>query len=171
MTTKIQNRPGMNGVSLMVPAVRFPIITIKLGESWGHSCTHRIILLWFQTQRHAWLCKSSTHGEVLKNYIICADGVRDVEAWDINVVAWGNPRNMLILFGLKPYKCSVLSNCWNLYKYIGIRYKFSYVLKWDVFLQVATNAWRRERISDLKNKLLKSLSLIGIVWDLATIQG
>lgn len=66
MTTKV--KMGSGGGSLMVPA---------MGESWGHCCTHRIILLWHNKQRCAWLCKSSTRQDGLAPYEIAEAGLQD----------------------------------------------------------------------------------------------
>ncbi|KAI8900544.1 P-loop containing nucleoside triphosphate hydrolase protein [Globomyces pollinis-pini] len=66
MSTKVQS----DGNSIVIPA---------LGESWGHSATHRIILLNYKKLRQAWLCKSATCPEVLAPYVITTDGIRDVE--------------------------------------------------------------------------------------------
>lgn len=69
MTTKVKTSGG--GGSLMVPA---------MGESWGHCCTHRIILLWHNKKRCAWLCKSSTRQDGLAAYEIAESGLRDVSS-------------------------------------------------------------------------------------------
>lgn len=65
MTTKIQQ--GTSGGSVMVPS---------LGESWGHSCTHRIILSWQEGLRNCWLCKSSTGEDKMVPFTIVKDGIR-----------------------------------------------------------------------------------------------
>lgn len=51
MTTKIIQKVTGESSSIMIPA---------LGESWGHACMHRIVLLWKNETRIAWLSKSST---------------------------------------------------------------------------------------------------------------
>ena len=68
MTTKLKTG-NQGGGSLMVPA---------MGESWGHACTHRIILLWHNKKRSAWLCKSSTRQDGLAPYQISENGIEDV---------------------------------------------------------------------------------------------
>jgi RAD51-like protein 2 len=62
MTTKIgDTRVGSISKTMMVPA---------LGESWGHACTHRLILLWRNGERCAWLCKSANTEEGLVSFDI-----------------------------------------------------------------------------------------------------
>eukprot|EP00002_Diphylleia_rotans_P030876 TRINITY_DN6390_c0_g1_i6.p1 TRINITY_DN6390_c0_g1~~TRINITY_DN6390_c0_g1_i6.p1 ORF type:complete len:356 (+),score=58.69 TRINITY_DN6390_c0_g1_i6:76-1143(+) len=51
-----------------------------LGESWGHTCTHRIILYWSQGQRHAYLSKSPTLKPQTVVYQVTGKGIEDVEA-------------------------------------------------------------------------------------------
>jgi RAD51-like protein 2 len=64
MTTKISDSRVVG--SVMVPA---------LGESWGHACTHRMILLWKGGERVAWLCKSSTLEEGFGTFDITSSGI------------------------------------------------------------------------------------------------
>jgi RAD51-like protein 2 len=62
MTTKIgDTRFSSMSRTMMVPA---------LGESWGHACTHRLILLWRNERRSAWLCKSATTEEGIVSFDI-----------------------------------------------------------------------------------------------------
>jgi RAD51-like protein 2 len=55
MTTKVVSRT-LGDQQVMVPA---------LGDSWGHSCTNRIILFWRNKVRHAWLVKSAVAQDML----------------------------------------------------------------------------------------------------------
>ncbi|KAJ3326021.1 DNA repair protein rad51c [Boothiomyces sp. JEL0866] len=66
MTTKIME----DGRSRLVPS---------LGESWAHACTERLLLLWYQECRNAWLCKSSNCEENMVRYTIKQEGIRDDE--------------------------------------------------------------------------------------------
>jgi len=62
MTTKVQDND-----STLVPA---------LGESWGHSCTNRVILYWKDGQRYAHLYKSPMMKADTAPYQVTSDGVR-----------------------------------------------------------------------------------------------
>ncbi|KAI9096932.1 RAD51C protein [Phlyctochytrium arcticum] len=49
-----------------------------LGDSWGHACTNRIILLWQNDIRHAELVKSPNLQQRTVQYSVTGDGIRDV---------------------------------------------------------------------------------------------
>ncbi|KAK2153301.1 hypothetical protein LSH36_301g02079 [Paralvinella palmiformis] len=67
MTTKIN--ADHSQPSHLIPA---------LGESWGHTCTIRIILYWQQNTRHALLYKSPYHKETTVPFQITTGGIRDI---------------------------------------------------------------------------------------------
>jgi len=62
MTTKVTNNE-----SQLIPA---------LGESWGHSCTNRIILYWKHGKRHAYLYKSPMMKADTIAYSVTSEGIR-----------------------------------------------------------------------------------------------
>lgn len=52
------------------------ILTPALGESWGHSCTNRVILYWKDGQRYAHLYKSPTNKSDTVPYQVTSSGIR-----------------------------------------------------------------------------------------------
>lgn len=68
MTTRVNHKFGKP--AQLVPA---------LGDSWGHSCTLRVILHWNGSRRFASLVKSPSLKEDVVSYQITRSGVRDVD--------------------------------------------------------------------------------------------
>eukprot|EP00731_Ephydatia_muelleri_P023450 Em0015g1033a len=68
MTTRVSHKFGKP--AQLVPA---------LGDSWGHSCTLRVILHWSGSCRFATLVKSPSLKEAVVSYQITGSGVRDVD--------------------------------------------------------------------------------------------
>jgi len=64
MTTKVNDKENE---SLLVPA---------LGESWGHSCTNRVILYWKEGQRYAHLSKSPDRKSDIIPFTVTEHGIR-----------------------------------------------------------------------------------------------
>ena len=56
MTTKITKGDSDNGETRLVPALGISLYS-RIGESWGHSCTIRIVLNWNNGSRKAILIK------------------------------------------------------------------------------------------------------------------
>ena len=75
MTTRIAKK-ATGDQTLMVPA---------LGLSWGHTCTHRILLYWQQDERHAWVSKSPLVGDKSCSFSVTVL-VFNVDGWIIVVL-------------------------------------------------------------------------------------
>ncbi|KAL6062925.1 DNA repair protein rad51c [Balamuthia mandrillaris] len=73
VTTKITASTLTGNKGQLVPA---------LGESWGHSCTNRIILYWQDGHRHAHLLKCPSMQAKTVPFVVVTDGIRSVRTED-----------------------------------------------------------------------------------------